>query len=470
MFSATVEADLGFAKLTNATGYFNRHMEQIQDASEATSWTLESFLVTPAEMAAVGMPTYIQTPIYEAEPEHQWTEELRLNSSNSDTLHWVTGLFYSRLNSAFIEQQNAPYIAQLSQFLTPPMNNPSGLTFGIDNLYEITQKAVFADASWQFAPTFKVEGGLRYFRYDTSAFNNEWGYFFTPQAAPLANPPGNFASASGVIPRADVAWMPNQNLTTYVSASKGFRPGGANMTIPLTACPEGGPASFDPDTVWNYEAGEKALLADNRIRLNVDVYYIKWDKVQQTALLSCGTQYTTNAGDGSSYGPELEIAARIAEHWTLSLAGTWTKANITSVNPSYVASLANSGYSFPTCGAGGCSSVPILNVPRETASAAIEYSQPIGNLTMKARLDGSYTGSSWDESYSVIQLPGYGMANFRIGVSAERWTGTLFVNNLTNKIPWISANNTSFSFNIAPLTRISTLPPMTIGAQASYRF
>jgi outer membrane receptor protein involved in Fe transport len=472
LFSATVEADLGFAKLTNATGYFDRHMEQFQDASEATSWTLESFLISPAEMTAVGMPTYINTPIYEAEPEHQLTEELRLNSSNSDTLHWVTGLFYSKLNSAFIEQQNAPYIAELSQFLTPPMNNPTGLTFGINNEYEITQKAAFADASWQFLPTFKVEGGLRYFRYDTSAFNNEWGYFFTPQAEPLTNPPGNFASASGVIPRADVAWMPNQNLTTYVSASKGFRPGGANMTIPLTACPEGGPASFDPDTVWDYEAGEKALLADNRIRVNADVYYIKWDKVQQTALLSCGTQYTTNAGDGSSYGPELEIAAKIAEHWTLSLAGTWTKANITSVSPNYVGSLANSGYSFPDCsGPGHCSSVPILNVPKETASAAIEYAAPIGNnLTMKARLDGSYTGSSWDESFSVIQLPGYGMANFRIGVSAERWTCTLFVNNLTNKIPWVSANNTSFSFNIGPLTRISTLQPMTIGTQASYRF
>jgi outer membrane receptor protein involved in Fe transport len=62
------------------------------------------------------------------------------------------------------------------------------------------------------------------------------------------------------------------------------------------------------------------------------------------------------------------------------------------------------------------------------------------------------------------------MANFRIGVSAEHWTGTLFVDNLTNKIPWISANNTSFSFNIGPLTRISTLPPMTIGMLASYRF
>ena len=62
LFSATVEADLGFAKLTNAAGYFNRHMEQSQDASEATSWTLESFLVSPQEMAAIGMPTYIKRP------------------------------------------------------------------------------------------------------------------------------------------------------------------------------------------------------------------------------------------------------------------------------------------------------------------------------------------------------------------------------------------------------------------------
>jgi outer membrane receptor protein involved in Fe transport len=471
VFSATVEADLGFADLTSATGYFSRRPWQLQDASEATSWTLESFLVSPAEMAAVGMPTYIDTPIYEAEPEHEVSEEVRLNSKGSSTLHWVTGLFYSKLNSSFVEGQNAPYIAQLSQFLTPPMDNPAGLTFGINNRYQISQKAAFADASWLFLPTFKVEGGLRWFRYDTSAYNNEWGYFFTPQAAPLANPPGNFSSASGVIPRVDLAWLPNRNLTTYLSASKGFRPGGANMTIPLTACPSGGPASFDPDTVWDYEAGEKALLADSRVRLNADVYYIKWSKVQQTALLSCGTQYVTNAGEGRSYGPEIDLAARITDSWTFFAAGTWTQADITSPNINYLSSLANSGYSFPTCAIGGsCSSIPILNVPKETASAAIEYTRPVGDKTLTARLDGTYTGSSWDEAFSVIQLPGYGMANFRIGLNAARWSGTLFVTNLTNKVPWVSANNTSFSFNIGPLSRISTLQPLTIGTQWSYNF
>lgn len=471
LFSATITDQLGFAKLTSATGYFGRRPMQIQDASEATSWTLESFLVTPAQMQAIGMPTYINTPIFEMEPEHELTEELRLNSTRGHNLHWVVGLFYSKLNSAFIEYQHAPYIAQLSQLLSPPMNNPSGLTFGLDNVYEIAQKAAFADASWHLVPWLKLEGGLRWYRYDTHAFNNEWGYFFTPQATKLVHPPGNFASASGVIPRVDIAWLPRKNLMMYLSASKGFRPGGANMTVPLTACPQGGPASFKPDSVWDYELGGKSQLAHNRIRLNADFYYIKWSGVQQTALLSCGTQYVTNAGDGRSYGPELEFAARIADAWTLYLNGAWTQADITSPSAGYVGSLANAGYSFPHCQIGGaCTSIPILNVPKETGSAAIEYTKPIGNDTLTVRLDGSYTGSSWDEAFSVIRLPSYAMANLRITLAADKWTGALFVTNLTNKVPWVSANNTSFSFNIGPLTRISTLQPMTIGTQWSYRF
>jgi iron complex outermembrane recepter protein len=471
VLSATINADLGFATLTSATGYFDRVPSQVQDAAEATSWTLESFIVPPAEAAAVGMPTYINTNILEAEDEREWSQEFRLNSSGSATLHWVLGVFYNTLESAFLEAQNAPYIAQLSQFLSPPMNNPTGLTFGIDNRYKITQKAAFGDASWRFLPHFKVEGGLRYYNYDTSAFNNEWGYFFTPQSAPLANPPGNFSSASGVLERADFAWLPNEDFTGYVSASKGFRPGGANMRVPLVACPSGGPETFAPDSVWDYEAGEKALLAGNRFRVDSDLYYIKWNSVQQTALLPCGTQYITNAGDGRSYGPEIDLSAKLATHWTVSVSGTWTRADVTRPNAAFVNSLALTGFGFPSCPIGGtCTSVPILNVPKETASWAVEYDRPLGNLLLNARLDGTYTGSSWDEAFATIELPGYSLMNFRIGLSDTRWSGYLFVTNLTNKVPWVTANNTSFSFNVGPLTRISTLQPLTVGTQWSYHF
>ena len=58
--------------------------------------------------------------------------------------------------------------------------------------------------------------------------------------------------------------------------------------------------------------GEKARLFDNWLTINSDVYYIKWLGVQQVITLPCGYQYYNNAGDGSSFGPELEIDAKLA--------------------------------------------------------------------------------------------------------------------------------------------------------------
>jgi outer membrane receptor protein involved in Fe transport len=46
----------------------------------------------------------------------------------------------------------------------------------------------------------------------------------------------------------------------------------------------------------------------------------------------------------------------------------------------------------------------------------------------------------------------------------------LFVDNLTNKVAAISANNTSFQYNIASLVRYSTNQPRTYGTEINYRF
>jgi outer membrane receptor protein involved in Fe transport len=46
----------------------------------------------------------------------------------------------------------------------------------------------------------------------------------------------------------------------------------------------------------------------------------------------------------------------------------------------------------------------------------------------------------------------------------------LFVNNLTNKVAAISANNTSFQYNIPSLVRYSTNQPRTYGTELNYRF
>ena len=46
----------------------------------------------------------------------------------------------------------------------------------------------------------------------------------------------------------------------------------------------------------------------------------------------------------------------------------------------------------------------------------------------------------------------------------------LFIDNLTNKVAQMTANNTSFQFNIPGVVRYSTNQPRTFGTQINYRF
>jgi len=132
-----------------------------------------------------------------------------------------------------------------------------------------------------------------------------------------AAPTRTTAAESGFNPRFNLSYSPNADLTTYVSASKGFRPGGANKTVPPPDVPPPlrtrSPTLIGPDSVWDYEVGEKAKLFDNWLTINSDIYYIRWSGVQQALLLLCGYQYQANAGVGRSFGPEIEINAKLSQ-------------------------------------------------------------------------------------------------------------------------------------------------------------
>jgi iron complex outermembrane recepter protein len=113
-----------------------------------------------------------------------------------------------------------------------------------------------------------------------------------------------------------------------------------------------------------------------------------------------------------------------------------------------------------------------MNVPKDTASLALIYSTKImGNYELTGRLSGSYVGTSFDEAYFfALQLPSYTIAAARIGLSTDRWSANVFVDNLTNKVAELTANNTSFQFNIPGLMRYTTNQPRTFGTQINYKF
>jgi iron complex outermembrane recepter protein len=453
IYGLTLTANLGFADLTSATSYWYRYELQTQDASESIFY---------ANGGAIPLAPVAYSEI---DPSHQFSQEVRLTSRGDERLHWVVGAFYSDLHSTWIEESHSSANTLV----------PNGVYFDSINPYHVRQTAAFADGSFKITDTIKFSAGLRWYRYQSEQDENEWGYD-GPNASEPASPLVTKTSDNGYNPRFNLSYSPNKYLNTYISASKGFRPGGANQVLPPPTEPPFctvAPLTFGPDNVWDYEIGEKAKLFDDRLTINSDFYYIKWTGIQQAPLLGCGYEYETNAGNGRSFGPELELNAKFSNAWSASASGAYTDSKITQPNAVYTNFLQNiSPHGSTFCSSASNCSAPILNVPKDTASLAVVYTTTLmPGYQLTARVSDNFVGTTYDEAYYFgIQLPSYNIAAARVILSHERWSANFFVDNLTNKVAELTANNTSFQFNIPALVRFSTNQPRTFGTQINYRF
>jgi iron complex outermembrane receptor protein len=466
IFGLTVNANVGFADLTSATAYWSRLGVQTQDASESIYYSNRIATSTPGVFTA-GAP-FVSVPYTERDPSHQFSQEIRLTSHDSGGLHWVAGAFYSELHSVWNEIGLSPLNA------TPTV--PDGSYFISWNPYTVKQTALFADGSYKITDQWKLSAGVRWYTYKSEQDEFSWG-LDGPNATPPPAPLITTASDRGFNPRVDLSYAPSQDLTTYATISKGFRPGGANQILPPALCGNSGTLKFGPDSAWNYEVGEKAKFFDNWLTINSDIYYIKWTGVQQVLTLPCGYQFYNNAGDGRSFGPELEVNAKLSSELTASLSAAYTDAKITNPNASYLSFLTKiasfpDGVTPPCPTAGGGCTAPIMNVVKDTASLSLTYATTVlSDYQFTARIADQFVGPSYDVAYYfAYKLPSYNLANARVGLAHGDWSANLFVDNLTNKVALMTANNTSFQFNIPQVVRYTTNQPRTVGMQINFKF
>ena len=443
LYSVTASLNLGFADLTSTSGYFQRHEEQTQDASESISYTS-------------GIYPYLPTPYSETDITRQFSEELRLTSKDAGRLRWVGGAFFSDDTSDWNEYGSSPL----------------GVVYWGDLNYRVRQYALFGDASYKITDQWKFEAGLRWYRYESASSNWDTGYFSQPT---VGIPPVFEISDNGTNPRFDLSYMPNENLTGYISAAKGYRPGGPAGPNYPSFCGGGQTPPYSPDTVWDYEIGEKAKVFDNWLTINSDFYYIKWSHVQETVALPCGYTLEANAGDGRTFGPEIEINAKLSAEWSVAASASYTDAKITHPSSEFVAAVLTNPVAggIPGCpSANACSSIPILNVPKDAASLSLIYStQVLNGYQLTGRVSDFFVGQAYDQAYAFgISLPSYNIASARVGLGTDKWNATLFVDNLTNKIAELTTNNTQFQFNVPQLVRVSTNQPRTFGTEINYHF
>ena len=114
-----------------------------------------------------------------------------------------------------------------------------------------------------------------------------------------------------------------------------------------------------------------------------------------------------------------------------------------------------------------------MNVVKDTAQSVAQLrDHRDGRLSVDRRAPRTpFVGSSYDVAYYFgYKLPSYALVNARVGLAPRQLGGGLFMDNLTNKAALISANNTSFQFNIPQVVRYSTNQPRTAGVQLNYKF
>ncbi|HEX4241994.1 MAG TPA: TonB-dependent receptor [Steroidobacteraceae bacterium] len=452
LYSLNVNYDLGFAQLTSATSHWSRESSWTGDTSEQNQSLLSVYF---------GFPDLIPASYENNDFSKQTSEELRLASSGQGPWQWVVGGFFSKFESVFDQYAANPAYAVLAY--GGPAANPDGIGYQAHNPYDIKQFAAFGESSYQLDNGLKATVGLRWYRYDTDlTFEQSGNYSQTGNASQFTGAVSS--SDSGVNPKFNLAYLPNEHLTLYAQASKGFRPGGVNLPVPVPPCTEQAPLSYKPDSLWSYELGEKGRFLGGRLTVNSDLYYIRWSNVQQLLTPPCAFPNTQNAGNAISYGPELEIAAQLTPDLMVSINGAYTEAHITDVNP------ASAGQAL-----GGTTplvpGLPLENVPRYTANAALNYSHPLGNgYRLISRVSATATGPSHDISYYFQELPGYTIANARLGVSHGPLETFLFVDNLADKLAVVTIDTMAWSLPVPSLTRPAITTPRTIGVDLTYKF
>lgn len=450
IYGATINYDLGFAQLTSASSGWWRDSVWTGDISE----NFQNLFAT-----AYGFPAMVAVPYYNSDPSNQVSEELRLTSQGSSRFQWVVGGFFDRLESVYIQYVGNPAYAAIST--GGPSANPKGIVYAPYEPYRQKQYAAFADLSYQLADTLKLTVGGRWYKYSSDVYAEQSGLFtVTGNATPSYD--SSASSQSGVNPKVNLSYQPNSDLTFYVEAAKGFRPGGVNIAAP-PACTIHPSLAYQPDSIWDYEGGEKARFLDGRLTVNADVYYIVWKNIQEELNQTCGFPYTQNVGEAVSYGPEIELTFKPLPHLATSLSATYTQAYLKKVDSNVLGTIGSTTALGP--------GLKLDNVPHYTINASATYDFPVSeSYRILARLAGTVTGPAYDISYYTQELPGYTLLNARIGLLGGAFVPYIFVDNLANKHAVTTIDTQEWSIATPAFTRDAITVPRTVGVDLQYKF
>ncbi|RKQ72196.1 iron complex outermembrane receptor protein [Litorimonas taeanensis] len=446
-----MENEFDFATLTSITGYRKGDAHNLYDQTGIGPDNIYDVVVLS--------PPAFTSGVNETEDIKQFSQELRLVSAPVDQgFDWIVG--------AYLQNDKVKKFDRFWAQTPIPIPTLSGESTW-DNESKNESYAAFAQLGYRFNDKFRIVGGLRYTEDKkggsvTGTAVEGGDQFFPDDQVALTPLSGVFLEGDSYTtdysnkwtqftPQFTAEFEPNDDMLLYATYSIGYKGGGfeddpANATAAQT--------SYDPETVDNIEIGGKFDFFNNRARLNVAAFFMKYKDLQVTQTnADCLCNITDNAADADIKGIELEGEFVVAEGLTLS-------GGLTYLDTEYIDFVDSLGRDS--------SGNFLQRTPEYQFNVSANYETDLGEWRngFKANVSYSHQGKLFWAPENVNYEDAYGTLNGRVSITPNEGdlTVSLWGRNLTDKL----YRTNVIAFFGDEISRLAA--PRTYGASVAVKF
>ena len=281
---------------------------------------------------AAYLPPFAQLPSeYDPETNKQTTITQEFNIVSAEPymgkLDWIAGFFYldTEIDISIRERLDFAWDGFDPIVVSEVLAYGGDVGFISDSTPERDSMSLYGQGTWNHSDTLRSVFGLRYT--DDEVYS-EVTNFFGRQGTDILQVDGSKVTSRFVIEK-DI----DENRMFYVSYTKGYKPGGSNLTYgrenivaPIVVLP-----TFEEEVVDAYEFGLKADIAGGRTRINSAFFFYNYEGLQYQAtdpeLFQGGV---SNIPESEIYGAEVELSTYLTDSMILDANLSWIETEITA--------------------------------------------------------------------------------------------------------------------------------------------
>ena len=437
VYNGVINYDFGFASLVSATSYSTLDQQFRSDLTPQFGGLIQAIFGAPNNFL-LRQQTEVK----------RFTQEVRLQSPESDSFEWLIGGYYSDEKGLIDQAFDA---VAPNTFTSVPGLPLLGIARSTSKYREF---AGFANATIYLGDRFDVTFGGRYSENKQTAGQSSDGALAGgPRTLPSTQSKEDVFTYS-VAPKFKVS----DQFSVYARVAKGFRPGGPNVLAP--GAPEN-LRSYASDSLISYELGVKAETLDRTFSIDAAVYQIDWKDIQVFGQINnFGVNF--NGGKAESKGFEFTATMRPTAGLAFSVNGAYTDAKLKDDTPAQVGGLAGDQLPF---------------TPKYSIGTNADYEWALGenstafvgaSLRALSKQTATYNLAFRNANGRQRSLPAYEVLDLRAGVDFGKFSLEAYVKNLTD-----SDGKTSFEApGNSPLGAAVTgvIRPRTIGVTLTAGF